>query len=129
MTVEQSAFSIPTEVNMSTSQVFDMINDSEHLEVEGVIKLNVDEKQLPKLQNIYETDKDTEEDPLDEDDAFEQLPPREQRIYKEMADFQRELRQHRLACCMKRNGYSYCHNQYCENRSYLLLLDPFDASH
>ena len=94
--MKQSKFSIPTEVNMSTSQV-DVTSDSECSEVEGVIKLDVDEKQLPKLQYIYETDEDTDEDPLDEDNTFEKLPPRKQRIYNEMVDFQRELRQHGLA--------------------------------
>ena len=69
-TVKQSNFSIPTEVNMSTSQV-DVTSDSENSEVESIIKLAVDEKQPPKLQYVYEMDEDTEEDPLDEDDAFE----------------------------------------------------------
>ena len=40
----------------------------------GIVKLDVDEKELPKLQYVYETEEDMEEDPLDEDDAFEQLP-------------------------------------------------------
>ena len=40
---------------MSTSQV-DVTSDSECSEVEGVIKLDVYEKQLPKLQYIYETE-------------------------------------------------------------------------
>ena len=76
---------------MSTSQA-DVTSDSECSEVEGVVKVDLDEKQLPNLQYVYETDEDTEEDPLDENDTFDQLPPRKQRIYNEMVDFPRELR-------------------------------------
>ena len=69
-----------------------MTSDSKCSEVEGVVKVDLDGKQLPNLQYVYETDEDTEEDPLDENDTFDQLPPRKQRIYNEMVDFSRELR-------------------------------------
>ena len=53
-----------------------MSNDYEHSEVEGVVKLEVNEDQLPNPQFIYKTDEETDEDPLDE--VFENLPPRKQ---------------------------------------------------
>ena len=37
--------------------------------------------------------KTSDEDPSDEEEAFKQLPPRKQRVYNEMVEFQKELRQ------------------------------------
>ena len=60
------------------------------------MKLEVSEDQLLEPQFIYETYKETDEDPLDEDDIFETLLPRKQRIYNEIVEFQKELRHHGL---------------------------------
>ena len=53
---------------MSTLLISDMSDDCEHSEVEGVVKLEINEDQLPNSQFIYETEKETDEDPLDEDE-------------------------------------------------------------
>ena len=63
---------------MSTPQISNISSECEHSEVEGVVELEVNEDQLPRPQIIYETDEDTDEDPLDEDEVFENLPPRKQ---------------------------------------------------
>ena len=63
---------------MSTPLISDMSNECEHSEVEGVVKLEVNEDQLPNPQFIYKTDKETDGDPLDEDEVFKNLPPRKQ---------------------------------------------------
>ena len=68
-----------------------MVNPQEPVETEEVIKLEVDEEQLPPLQYIYETDETTDEDPSDEEEAFKQMPPQKQCIYNEMIEFQKEL--------------------------------------
>ena len=63
----------------------------------------MNEDQLPNPQFIYETDEETDEDPLDEDEVFENLPPpQKQQIYNEMVDYQKELRQHGLADSLHR---------------------------
>ena len=79
-----------------------MSDECEHSEMEGVVKVEVNEDQLPNPQFIYETDEETDEDPLDEDEVFENLPPRKQQIYSEMVEFQTELRQHGLAGSLHR---------------------------
>ena len=61
------------------------------------MELEVNGDQLPRSQFIYETDEETDEDTLDEDEVFENLPSRKQQIYNEMVEFQKELRQHGLA--------------------------------
>ena len=58
--------------------ISDISSDCEHSKIEGVVKLEVNEDQLPNPQFIYETDEETDEDPLDEDEVFENLPPRKQ---------------------------------------------------
>ena len=55
---------------MSTRQISDMSDECEHSEVEGVVKIEVNEDQLPNPQFIYETD----EEPLDEDEVFKSYP-------------------------------------------------------
>ena len=75
---------------MSTSPNI-MASTQEPVETEEVIKLEVDEEQLPPLQYIYETDETTDEDPSDEEEAFKQMPPQKQCIYNEMIEFQKEL--------------------------------------
>ena len=95
--MSQCNSNIPTTVKMSVSQVSDMTSDKEPLEIESVIKLEVNEDKLPKPQNIYETDEDSKEDALNEDEVYEQVPLRKQRIYNEMVEFQTELRKPGLA--------------------------------
>ena len=63
---------------MSTPQISDVSDECEHSEVEGVVKLKIDESQLPNPQFIYETDEEIDEDPVDEDEVFKNLPPRKQ---------------------------------------------------
>ena len=65
--------------------------------VEEVVKLEVDETKLKKVQYIYETDEDSGEDPVNEDKAFEALPTRKKRMYNEMVEFQAVMRQFGLA--------------------------------
>ena len=59
-------------------------------EIEEIVKVEVNEQHLPPLQYVYKTD---DEDPSDEEEAFRQMPPRKQRVYNEMVEFQKELRQ------------------------------------
>ena len=87
--VNQNNFSIPTDAKMSTPQISNVSDECEHSEVEGVVKLEIDESQLPNPQFIYETDEETDEDPMDEHGVFEILPPRKQRVYNEMVEFQK----------------------------------------
>ena len=44
--------------------------------VEEVVKLEVDETKLKKVQYIYETDEDSSNDPVNEDKVFKALPTR-----------------------------------------------------
>ena len=46
-------------------------------------------------------DKTTDEGPSDEEKAFKQMPPQKQCIYNEMVEFQKELRQLRMACSLR----------------------------
>ena len=63
---------------MSTPQISDISDECEHSEGEGVVKLEIDENQLPNPQFIYKTEEETDEDPMDEDEVFKNLPPRKQ---------------------------------------------------
>ena len=65
--------------------------------VEEVVKLEVDETKLKKVQYIYETDEDSSDDPVNEDKAFEALPTRKKSVYNEMVEFQAVMRQFGLA--------------------------------
>ena len=69
----------------------------EQSELEGVVKLEPDEWELKSPQYDYETDESTDQDPEDEDVAFEDLPPCKQRLYNEMVQFQTELCQQGIA--------------------------------
>ena len=55
---------------MSTLLISNVLDECEHSEVEGLVKLKVNEDQLPNPQFIYKTDEETDEDPLDEDGSF-----------------------------------------------------------
>ena len=46
----------------------------EQSEVEEVVKLEPDKRELRSPQYVYETDESTDQDPEDEDVAFEDLP-------------------------------------------------------
>ena len=70
--------------------------------VEEVVKLEVDETKLKKVQYIYETDEDSGEDPVNEDEAFEALPARKKHVYNEMVEFQAAMRQFGLAGSLQR---------------------------
>ena len=63
--------------------------------------MEVNEQHLPPLQYVYQTDETLDEDPSDEEKAFKQFPPRKQRIYNEMVEFQKELRQLSIAGSLK----------------------------
>ena len=54
------------------------------------------------LNLSIKTEDETDEDPMDEDEVFENLPPRKQWVYNEMVEFQKELRQHGLAGSLHR---------------------------
>ena len=81
---------------MSTSP-FHSIPADEPSEIKEIVKVEVNELHLPPLQYVYETDETSDEDPSDEEKAFNQLPPRKQTIYNEMVKFQKELRQLSMA--------------------------------
>ena len=70
--------------------------------VEEVVKLEVDETKLKKVQYIYETDEDSSNDPVNEDEAFEALPARKKHVYNEMVEFQAVMRQFGLAGSLRR---------------------------
>ena len=87
---------------MSTLQIPNVSDECECSEVEEVVKLEINEDQLSNPQFIYETYEETDEDPINEDEVFENLPPRKQCINNEMVKFQTELRQHGLAGSLHR---------------------------
>ena len=70
--------------------------------IEDVVKLEVDEKQLKPAEYIYETEEESAEDPLDEDEAFNALPAQKKCIYNEMVEFQTAIREHRLSGSLRR---------------------------
>ena len=70
-----------------------MASAKELVETEEVVKLEVDEKQLPQLQYVYEMDEATDKDLSEEEEVFKQMPPWKQCIYNEMVEFKKELRQ------------------------------------
>ena len=73
-------------------------SDSSLTEVmEDVVKLEVDEKKLKTADFVYETEESTDEDLMNEDEAFDALPSRKKRIYNEMVEFQTAMRQFGLA--------------------------------
>ena len=74
---------------MATPIISDI--SDEQSEVEGIVKLEPDERELKSLQYVYETDEGTDQDPKDEDVVFKDLPPHKQRLYNEMVQFQTEL--------------------------------------
>ena len=53
MAERQNNFSIPTDVKMSTPLISDVSDDCDHSEMEGVVKLEDNEDQLPNSQFIY----------------------------------------------------------------------------
>ena len=67
--------SIPTTVNMATPLISDL--SDEQSEMEGVVKLKINEEELMSPQH-YKMEEDTEEDPSDEDTVFDELPPHKQ---------------------------------------------------
>ena len=74
---------------MATPIISDISNISnKQSELEGVVKLEPDKQELKSLQYVYETAESTDQDPEDEDVAFEDLPPHKQRLYNEMVQFQ-----------------------------------------
>ena len=108
-------------------------SDSSLTEVmEDVVKLEVDEEKLKTADFVYETEESTDEDPMNEDEAFDVLPSRKKRIYNEMVEFQTAMRQFGLAgslrriihgqqeninphagcSCPERNGYSHRSYRY-----------------
>ena len=70
--------------------------------IEDVVKLEVDEQQLKPAEYIYETEEESAEDPLDEDEAFDALPAQKKRVYNEMVKFQTAIREHRLSGSLRR---------------------------
>ena len=60
MTGNQNSFSIPTDAKMNTLQTSDVANECEYSEVEGVVKLEIDDSQLPNPKFIYKTDEETD---------------------------------------------------------------------
>ena len=80
---------------MATPLISDISND--HSELEGIVKLELDEHDLPPPIYVYETEESLDQDPEDEDAAFENLPPHKQRLYNEMVEFQTELHQQGVA--------------------------------
>ena len=78
-------------------------SDSSLTEVmEDIVKLEVDEKMLKTADFVYETEESTDEDPMNEDKAFDALPSRKKRIYNEMVEFQTAMRQFGLAGSLHR---------------------------
>ena len=78
-------------------------SDSSLTEVmEDIVKLEVDEKKLKTADFVYETEESTDEDPMNEDEAFNALPSRKKRIYNEMVEFQTAMRQFGLAGSLHR---------------------------
>ena len=63
-----------TIINTDTSSQAEESESSMTDVIEDVVKLEVDEKQLKPAQYIYETEEESAEDPLDEDEAFNALP-------------------------------------------------------
>ena len=58
-------------------------SDSSLTEVmEDIVKLEVDEKKLKTADFVYKTEESTDEDPMNEDEAFDALPSRKKRIYE-----------------------------------------------
>ena len=80
---------------MATPLISDISDD--HSEFEGVVKLELDEHDLPPPKYVYETEESSDQDPEDEDTAFEKLPPHKQRLYNKMVEFQTELHQQGVA--------------------------------
>ena len=81
---------------MSTSPIHSVHAD-EPSEIEEIVKVEVNEQHLPPLQYVYKTYETSDEDPSDEEEAFRQMPPRKQRVYNKMVEFQKELRQLSMA--------------------------------
>ena len=54
---------------MSTSPLCS-VHAEEPSGIEEIIKVEVDEQHLPPLEYVYKTDKTSDEDPSDEEEAF-----------------------------------------------------------
>ena len=67
------------------------------LSLENVVKLKPNECELPSPLYVYETEESLDQDPENEDIAFEDLPPHKQRLYNEMVEFQTKLHQQDVA--------------------------------
>ena len=72
---------------------FHSIPVDEPSEIEEIVKVEVNEQHFTPLQYVYKTDETSDEDPSDEEKVFQQLPLRKQRVYNEMVEFQKGLRQ------------------------------------
>ena len=57
---------------MATPIISDI--SDEHSELEGIVKLEPDKQELKSPQYVYKTNESTDQDPEDEDVAFEDLP-------------------------------------------------------
>ena len=77
-----------TIINVDTSSQAEESESSMTDVIEDIVKLEVDEKQLKPAEYIYETEEESAEDPLDEDEAFNALPAQKKHIYNEMVKFQ-----------------------------------------
>ena len=91
-----------TIINVDTSSQAEESESSMTDVIEDVVKLEVDKKQLKPAEYIYETEEESAEDPLDEDEAFNALPAQKKCIYNEMVKFQTAIREHRLSSSLRR---------------------------
>ena len=91
-----------TIINIDTSSQAEESESSMTDVIKDVVKLEVDEKQLKPAKYIYETEEESAEDPLDEDEAFDALPAWKKHIYNEMVEFQTAIREHRLSSSLRR---------------------------
>ena len=88
--------------NIDTSSQAEESESSMTDVIEDIVKLEVDKKHLKPAKYIYETEEESAEDPLDEDEAFNALLARKKHICNEMVEFQTAIREHRLSGSLRR---------------------------